>query len=69
MVVYHAEILTSLKAIAKAFGVPEGVVRQWEREGAPIVLVGQGKQLRYKAEKADLWDWFKVHKKSGQCTN
>ncbi|MBQ9452361.1 MAG: hypothetical protein IJU65_03590, partial [Desulfovibrio sp.] len=55
-------ILTSLKKIATEFGTTESVVRTWIREGAPIVCDGGDTGIRYKAEKAELWEWYKIRK-------
>ena len=67
-VVYSPDIITSLKEIAKAFGVQENAVKKWEQKGAPIIKEGDGPAARYKAEKAALWEWYKMYAKMGPCT-
>ncbi len=62
---YSPEILTTLKDIARVFGVSKAKVRQWEKDGAPIVREGDGDRARYRTEEAALWEWL-LSKKSGQ---
>ncbi len=56
---YVPVILTSLKEIAQNFGVKTETVKQWVKEGAPIVVRGSENNSRYTTELADLYFWFK----------
>lgn len=41
--------------IASVFRVKVDTVREWQRNGAPIALIGK----RYQASYYDLWEWLK----------
>lgn len=41
--------------IAAVFMVKVDAVREWQRNGAPIVRIGK----RYQANYHDLWEWLK----------
>lgn len=58
-VAYVPVILTSLKEIAKSFGVKTDTVKQWVKDGAPIIVKGSENNSRYTTELADLYFWFK----------
>lgn len=47
--------LRSSEEIAQVFGVTLESVREWRKQGAPIVLLGK----KYQANYFDLWQWLK----------
>ncbi len=57
MIVYSPKILTSLKQIRETFGVSVDTVREWAKDGAPIVVEGSSNGARYSAEVAALQEW------------
>jgi len=56
---YVPVILTSLDDIAKQFAVSKNTVKDWVKDGAPIVVNGNERNRRYTTELADLYIWFK----------
>lgn len=62
-VVYEPKILRSMVEICNTFGVGPERVRKWIQEGAPIVVEGDGKCIRYSTEVMRLQRWREQQKK------
>lgn len=56
-VVYEPKILRSLAEICEVFGVGSWQVKQWIRQGAPIVVDGEKNRTRYTTEVMRLQFW------------
>lgn len=56
-VVYEPKILRSLTEICEVFGVGEKQVRRWVRDGAPIIIEGEGARKRYSSELLQMYQW------------
>lgn len=56
MIIRPVEVLVGFRSLGLAFGHNADTVRQWERQGAPIVRDGRGIP---RADKAELWEWYK----------
>lgn len=62
-VAYEPKILRSLVEICEIFGVGSWQVKQWVRQGAPIVVDGEKNRTRYTTEvmRLQLWRERQLH--------
>lgn len=54
---YEPRILHTSEEIAEAMGVSTDRIKSWVEAGAPILVEGEGKRKRYRAEVMELWQW------------
>ena len=54
---YEPRILHTAEDIASAMGVSTERIKEWSLQGAPILVEGEGKRRRYRAEVMELWQW------------
>lgn len=57
---YTPKILRNMQEICDAFGVGKKTVRKWAQAGAPIVVEGDGRRVRYSAEMVEVQRWRKA---------
>ena len=57
VVAYQPKILRNMREICDEMGVCSKTVKKWVQLGAPIVIEGQGKKMRYSTETIQLQCW------------
>lgn len=55
MVIRSTEIIFGLASFEESFGAGRKLVKKWQEQGAPIIVVDG----TYRAEKFELWEWLK----------
>ena len=57
VVTYHPKFLRNMREICEEMGVCSKTVKKWVKQGAPLVIEGQGKKTRYSTDTIHLQCW------------